>query len=70
MRRLVLTRMNLKHQHDTQGAAGHIKAAPIVNSRASFVNEGKLGLGHAQRASFWDFDGSRGRTAYVQAAGT
>jgi secondary thiamine-phosphate synthase enzyme len=68
--RLVPTRIDFKHQHDTpQDAAGHVKAALIGHSRMFIVNEGKLGLGHSQKVYFWEFDGPRNRTVHVQVIG-
>ena len=65
--RLVPTRVDFKHQHDTpQDAAGHIKAALIGHSQTFFVHEGKLGLGHSQKIFFWEFDGPRSRTVQVK----
>jgi secondary thiamine-phosphate synthase enzyme len=65
--RLVPTRVDFKHQHDTpQDAAGHIKAALVGHSRMFFVNESKLGLGHSQKIYFWEFDGPRSRTIHVK----
>jgi secondary thiamine-phosphate synthase enzyme len=70
IRRLVPTRIDFKHQHDTpQDAAGHVKAALIGHSRMFIVNEGKLGLGHSQKVYFWEFDGPRNRTVHVQVIG-
>jgi secondary thiamine-phosphate synthase enzyme len=68
--RLIPTRINFKHQHDTpQDAAGHIKAALIGHSRMFFVSDGKIGLGHSQRIYFFEFDGPRKRTVQVQMIG-
>jgi secondary thiamine-phosphate synthase enzyme len=68
--RLVPTRIDFKHQHDTpQDAAGHVKAALIGHSRMILVNDGKLGLGHSQKVYFWEFDGPRQRTVQVQVMG-
>jgi secondary thiamine-phosphate synthase enzyme len=70
IQRLVPTRIDFKHQHDTpQDAAGHVKAALIGHSRMFIVNEGKLGLGHSQKVYFWEFDGPRNRTVHVQVLG-
>jgi secondary thiamine-phosphate synthase enzyme len=70
IQRLVPTRIDFKHQHDTpQDAAGHVKAALIGHSRMFIVNEGKLGLGHSQKVYFWEFDGPRNRTVHVQVIG-
>ena len=67
IRRLVPTRIDFKHQHDTpQDAAGHIKAALVGHSQTFFVHDGKLGLGHSQKIFFWEFDGPRARTVHVK----
>jgi secondary thiamine-phosphate synthase enzyme len=68
--RLVPTRIDFKHQHDTpQDAAGHVKAAIIGHSRTFYVSEGKIGLGHSQKIYFFEFDGPRKRTVNVQVIG-
>jgi secondary thiamine-phosphate synthase enzyme len=69
--RLVPTRIDFKHQHDTpQDAAGHVKAAIVGHSRSIILSEGKLMLGHSQRIYFWEFDGPRSRTVQIQVVGT
>lgn len=68
--RLVPTRIDFKHQHDTpQDAAGHVKAAIVGHSRSFFVEGGKLGLGHSQKIYFWEFDGPRQRSIQIQVVG-
>lgn len=68
--RLVPTRIDFKHQHDTpQDAAGHVKAAIVGHSRSIILSEGKLMLGHSQRIFFWEFDGPRSRTVQIQVVG-
>lgn len=68
--RLVPTRIDFKHQHDTpQDAAGHVKAAIVGHSRLFTVEDGRLGLGHSQRIYFWEFDGPRDRQVQVQVIG-
>jgi secondary thiamine-phosphate synthase enzyme len=65
--RLVPTRVDFKHQHDTpQDAAGHIKAALVGHSQVLYVHDGKLGLGHSQKIFFWEFDGPRLRSVQVK----
>ena len=65
--RLVPTRVDFKHQHDTpQDAAGHVKAAIVGHSQVFYVHESKLGLGHSQRIYFWEFDGPRSRSVHVK----
>lgn len=68
--RLVPTRIDFKHQHDTpQDAAGHVKAGLIGHSRCFFIEQGKLGIGHSQKVYFWEFDGPRKRTVQVKVLG-
>src|SRR5258708_1614060 len=65
--RLVPTRINFKHQHDTpQDAAGHIKSTLVGVSVSLIISEGKLLLGHSQAVYFFEFDGPRQRTFKVQ----
>jgi secondary thiamine-phosphate synthase enzyme len=65
--RIVPTRIDFKHQHDTpQDAAGHVKAAIVGHARTFFVDAGKLGLGHSQKIYFWEFDGPRKRSVQVK----
>jgi secondary thiamine-phosphate synthase enzyme len=68
--RLIPTRIDFKHQHDTpQDAAGHVKAGLVGHSRTFFVDGGKLGLGHSQKIYFWEFDGPRQRSVQVKVLG-
>lgn len=68
--RLVPTRIDFKHQHDTpQDAAGHVKAAIVGHSRSIIVTSGRAALGHSQRVYFWEFDGPRRRSVQVQVIG-
>ena len=65
--RLVPTRIDFKHQHDTpQDAAGHIKSVLVGMSLSLIVSEGKLILGHSQAVYFFEFDGPRDRKFHVQ----
>src|SRR5579859_1500896 len=65
--RLIPTRIDFKHQHDTpQDAAGHIKAALVGHSRVFYIHDGKLGLGHSQKIFFWEFDGPRSRSVQIK----
>ena len=65
--RLVPTRIDFKHQHDTpQDAAGHIKSALIGVSLSLIVEHGELQLGHSQAVYFMEFDGPRDRQLHVQ----
>jgi secondary thiamine-phosphate synthase enzyme len=65
--RLVPTRINFKHQHDTpQDAAGHIKSVLVGVSLSLIISEGKLILGHSQAIYFFEFDGPRQRKVHLQ----
>ena len=65
--RLVPTRIDFKHQHDTpQDAAGHIKSALVGVSLSLIVEDGQLQLGHSQGVYFMEFDGPRDRQLYLQ----
>lgn len=69
--RLVPTRINFRHQHDTpQDAAGHIKSALVGVSQSLIVEEGSLVLGHSQKVYFFEFDGPRSRQVFVQVVGS
>ena len=66
MNRLVPTRVDFKHQHDTpQDAAGHVKAALMGVSLSLIVTGGELLLGHSQGIYFVEFDGPRTRECVV-----
>lgn len=68
--RLIPTKINFKHQHDTpQDAAGHVKSSLIGVSLAIPVHEGKLILGHSQGIYFLEFDGPRNREYTVSVLG-
>ncbi len=65
--RLVPTRIDFKHQHDTpQDAAGHIKSTLVGVSLSLIVEDGELVLGHSQAVYFMEFDGPRDRQLHVQ----
>ena len=65
--RLVPTRIDFKHQHDTpQDAAGHIKSALVGVSLSLIVEDGELVLGHSQAVYFMEFDGPRDRQLHLQ----
>lgn len=67
IRRLIPTRIDFKHQHDTtQDAAGHIKSALLDVGRTFIIHEGKLLLGGSQHIYFLEFDGPRKRQFYVK----
>ncbi|MEG7531898.1 MAG: secondary thiamine-phosphate synthase enzyme YjbQ, partial [Hungatella sp.] len=64
--RLIPTKINFKHQHDTpQDAAGHVKSTLIGVNIALPIHEGKLVLGHSQGIYFLEFDGPRKREYFV-----
>lgn len=68
--RLIPTKINFKHQHDTpQDAAGHVKSSLIGVSLALPIHEGKLVLGHSQGIYFLEFDGPRNREYFVSVLG-
>ncbi len=65
--RLIPTRIDFKHQHDTpQDAAGHVKSSLIGVNLTLPIHEGKLLLGHSQGIYFLEFDGPRKREYYVK----
>ena len=65
--RLIPTRVDFKHQHDTpQDAAGHVKSALTGISLTFIVTEGKLYLGGSQGIYFLEFDGPRNRQFAVK----
>jgi len=65
--RLIPTRIDFKHQHDTpQDAAGHVKSSLVGASLSLIVHEGALLLGHSQGIYFLEFDGPRKREFFVK----
>lgn len=65
--RLIPTRIDFKHQHDTpQDAAGHVKSSLIGVNFSVPIHEGKLLLGHSQGIYFLEFDGPRKREYFVK----
>jgi secondary thiamine-phosphate synthase enzyme len=67
IRRLIPTRVDFKHQHDTpEDAAGHVKSAFIGVSLTVMVEDGTLLLGHSQGIYFLEFDGPRMRECFVK----
>ncbi|WP_321301294.1 secondary thiamine-phosphate synthase enzyme YjbQ [uncultured Sphaerochaeta sp.] len=67
IRRLVPTRIDFKHQHDTpQDAAGHVKSSLIGISLTFIIEDGTLLVGHSQGVYFLEFDGPRKREYYVK----
>lgn len=67
IRRLIPTRIDFKHQHDTpQDAAGHVKSSLIGIDLAFFISGGALFLGHSQGIYLLEFDGPRNRECFVK----
>lgn len=65
--RLIPTKVDFKHQHDTpQDAAGHVKSAIVGISQTFIIHEGKLVLGGSQGIFFLEFDGPRKRQFIVK----
>lgn len=65
--RIVPTRIDFKHQHDTpQDAAGHVKSSLIGVSLNFIIDDSKLLLGHSQGIYFTEFDGPRSREYFVK----
>ena len=65
--RLIPTRIDFKHQHDTpQDAAGHVKSSLIGVNLTIPIHQGKLLLGHSQGIYFLEFDGPRNREYFVK----
>jgi secondary thiamine-phosphate synthase enzyme len=67
IRRLIPTRVDFKHQHDTpEDAAGHVKSAFTGVSLTIMVEDGSLLLGHSQGIYFLEFDGPRRRECFIK----
>ena len=65
--RLIPTRIDFKHQHDTpQDAAGHVKSSLIGVNLTLPIHEGKHLLGHSRGIYFLEFDGPRKREYFVK----
>ncbi|MDE7219499.1 MAG: secondary thiamine-phosphate synthase enzyme YjbQ [Oscillospiraceae bacterium] len=65
--RLIPTRIDFKHQHDTpQDAAGHVKSSLIGVNLTIPIHQGKLLLGHSQGIYFLEFDGPRNREYFIK----
>ena len=65
--RLIPTRIDFKHQHDTpQDAAGHVKSSLIGVNMSIPIHEGKLLLGHSQGIYFLEFNGPRKREYFIK----
>ena len=70
LRRIVPTRVDFKHQHDTpEDAAGHIKSAIVGSSITLFVENGELYTGSTKGIYFAEFDGPRNRQVLVKVLG-
>jgi secondary thiamine-phosphate synthase enzyme len=62
LNRLIPTRIDFKHQHDTpQDAAGHIKSVLVGVNLTLIIADGKLLLGSSQGVFLHEFDGPRNR---------
>ena len=67
IRRLIPTRVDFKHQHDTpEDAAGHVKSTLFGPSMTFIIENGELLLGHSQGIYFLEFDGPRNRECIVK----
>lgn len=65
--RLIPTRVDFKHQHDTPAdAAGHVKSSLIGISLTFIIHLGELLVGHSQGIYFLEFDGPRNREYFVK----
>ncbi len=65
--RLIPTKVDFKHQHDTpQDAAGHVKSAIVGVNMTFIVIDGELFLGSSQGIFFLEFDGPRKRQFAVK----
>jgi len=70
LRRLIPTKVDFKHQHDTpEDAAGHVKSVVVGSSLSLIVDQNKPLLGHSQGVYFLEFDGSRNRECYIKVLG-
>ena len=68
--RLIPTRVDFKHQHDTpQDAAGHVKSTIIGTTMSLIVTNGEPLLGHSQKVYFMEHDGPRQLQFHVQVVG-
>jgi secondary thiamine-phosphate synthase enzyme len=65
--RLIPTKVDFKHQHDTpQDAAGHVKSSIVGVSIDFIITDGKLFLGSSQGIYFLEYDGPRKRSFAVK----
>lgn len=71
LRRIVPTRVDFKHQHDTpEDAAGHIKSAIVGSSITLYIEDGELYIGNTKGIYFAEFDGPRNRQVLVKTIGS
>lgn len=67
LKKLIPTRVDFKHQHDTpEDAAGHVKSAIVGSSVSLFVESGELFIGNTKGVYFIEFDGPRNREVLVK----
>lgn len=67
MNKLIPTRVDFRHQHDTpQDASGHIKSSIMGVSVSIIIEDGKPLLGHSQGVYFMEFDGPRRREIVIK----
>ena len=65
--RLIPTRIDFKHQHDTpQDAAGHIKSVLVGVNLTLIIADSRLLLGSSQGVFFNEFDGPRHRNVLAK----
>lgn len=65
--RIVPTRIDFKHQHDTPSdAAAHVKTSIIGTTLTFIISKGELILGHSQGIFYVEFDGPRNRDYYIK----
>jgi secondary thiamine-phosphate synthase enzyme len=65
--RLIPTRIDFKHQHDTpQDAAGHIKSVLVGVNLTLIIADSRLLLGSSQGVFFNEFDGPRQRNVLAK----
>lgn len=65
--RIVPTRIDFKHQHDTPSdAAAHVKTSIIGTTLTLIISKGELLLGHSQGIFYMEFDGPRNREYFIK----
>jgi secondary thiamine-phosphate synthase enzyme len=68
--RLIPTRIDFKHQHDTpQDAAGHVKSVLVGVNLTLIIADSGLVLGNSQGVFFNEFDGPRNRRILAKCMG-